>query len=130
MAKVFLSHSARDRELAAQIARELREHGLEALVGPESAHGHDLRQTVKSAIRRADAFVLVLSVPDTAISSWASYELGMAEALGKPILLLLSHNHAVDQPPFELSDLPIVAFDPRQPTRASREIADRLLALA
>ncbi len=130
MSKVFLSHAARDGELAGKIARELRKYGLEPLVVSNSAHGHDLRQAVKSSIRSADAFVLVLSVPDTAISGWASYELGVAEALGKPTLLLLSHNNAIDQLPFELADLPVLAFDPEQPARASREIADCLLAVA
>jgi len=88
MPRVFLSHGARDANLTAAIGRALRRHGVEAF---DVFQGHRearyVRQTVKAAIRRADGFVLVLGAPDTATSSWASYELGMAEALSKPVLL-------------------------------------------
>ena len=131
MPRVFLSHSTRDAKLAAGIARELRKHGIEPLDMFESgAPAEDFRQITKSAIRRADGFVLVLGTPESASSSWVSYELGMAEALGKPILLMLSHNHTAGQLPSDLAGLPIVSFDPKQPGSAGREVVDRLLAAA
>lgn len=131
MQRVFLSHGARDAHLAAAIVRELRKHGIEAFDIFESpALADDFRKTIKSAIRRADGFVLILGAPESASSTWASYELGMAEALGKPILLLLSHNHAASQLPADMTGLAIVSFDPAQPEQAGREIVDRLLAAA
>jgi nucleoside 2-deoxyribosyltransferase len=130
MPKVFLSYTRRDANLAAAIARELRKHGVEALVDESIAPGDDFRRTIKSAVRKADGFVLVVTSPDAAASSWTSYELGMAEALGKPILLLLSQNHSAAQLPSDLAGLPTTAFDPEHPETVGREIVDRLLAAA
>jgi hypothetical protein len=131
MPRIFLSHGARDADLAAGIARELRKHGVESFDASRGvAAGEDVRQTIKSAIRRSDGFVLVLGAPESAATSWSGYELGMAEALGKPILILLSHNHAADQLPSDLAGLPIVGFDPSRPELVSRELVDRLLAAA
>jgi len=130
MASVYLSHIRRDADLAADIARELRKHGVEPIDVESTGPGDDLRRTIKSAIRRADAFVLVLRAPESAASSWVGYELGMAEALGKPILLLLSHNHSTSQLPDDMAGLRTVAFDPDRPESAGREIIERLLAAA
>lgn len=130
MPRVFLSHSARDARLAAGIARELRKHGVEPIDAFESVAGDDWRHTIKSAIRGAYGFVLVVGAPETASSSWVSYELGVAEALGKPILLLLSQNRTAGELPDDMGGLPIVWFDPKLPEQAAREIVDRLLAAA
>jgi hypothetical protein len=131
MPRVFVSHGARDANLAAAIAGALRKLGVEAfdVSGNDAEEGY-VRQAVKSAIRKADGFVLVLGAPDTAASSWTGYELGMADALGKPTLLLLSHKHAASELPFDLAGLPILPFDPAHPELAAREIVDRLLAAA
>ncbi len=131
MRRVFLSHSRRDADLAAGIARELRKYGIEPFDVFESiAAGEDWRQTVKSAIRRAEGFVLIVSTPEAVSTSWSSYELGMAEALGKRALLLLSDNYAAAQLPLDLAGLPIVPFDPAHPEVAAREVVDRLMAAA
>jgi nucleoside 2-deoxyribosyltransferase len=130
MPKVFLSHSRRDGNLVATIARELRKHGVEAYLDESMTPGDDFRRSIKAAIRKSDGFVLVVTSPDVAASSWTSYELGMAEALGKPILLLLSQNHSAAQLPSDLAGLPIAAFDPERPESMGREIVDRLLAAA
>jgi nucleoside 2-deoxyribosyltransferase len=129
--RVFVSHTRRGAHLAADIARELRKHKVEPLDVVESiGPGEDLRRAVKSAIRRADAFVVMLTAPEAAASSWIGYELGMAEALGKPILLLLSHNHSTSQLPDDMAGLRTVAFNTAQPGQAAREIVERLLAAA
>jgi hypothetical protein len=131
MRRVFLSHSRRDADLAAGIAKELRKRQIEPFDVFESvAGGEDWRQTIKSAIRRADGFVLIVSAPETVSTSWASYELGIAEALGKRIFLLLSHNHTAAQLPLDMAGLPIVPFDPGHPESAAHEVVDRLLAAA
>ena len=130
MPRVFLSHIRRDADLAANFARELRKHGVEPIDVESVAPGESFRRAVKSAIRRADAFVLILSAPEAAASSWVSYELGVAEALGKPILLVLSHNHTASQLPSDMAELAILSFDPMRPELVGGEIADRLLAAA
>ena len=129
MRRPFLSHSRRDADLAAGIARALRKLGVESFEALKSfVPEEDYRSSTKAAIRRADAFILVLSAPESAASSWVSYELGMAEALAKPVLLLLSDNHAADQLPSDLVGLPIVPLDPTHPELAAREIVARLMA--
>lgn len=131
MPRVFVSHGARDASLAAALGRALRKHGVETFDALErDAESGYARQAIKIAIRRADGFVLVLGTPETVTSSWASYELGMAEAMSKPILLLLSHRHAVAELPPDVAGLPIVPLDPAHPERAAHEVIDRLLAAA
>ena len=130
MPRVFLSHSHRDAELAAGIARELRKHGVEPFLDTSIAPGEDFRRVIKSAIRRADGFVVIVTAPKSVSSSWAGYELGMAKTLGKPILILLSCNHGAGQLPADLAGLPIVSFDPSHPELVGREIVDRLLTAA
>ena len=130
MPSVFLSHGRRDADLAADIARELLKQGAEALVDEGLMPGEGIRRAVKSAIRRTDAFVLVVTAPETASSSWASYELGIAEAMGKPILIVLSHHHTAGQLPSDMAGHPVVSFDPKHPERVGREIVERLLAAA
>jgi nucleoside 2-deoxyribosyltransferase len=121
MASVFLSHSARDAKLAAAIGRELSKLGVEAFDASEDCgQARYVRQVIKAAIRRADGFVLVIGAPDTLSASWATYELGMAEALGKPILAL----------PADLAGLPVAPFDPARAEQAAHVVVDRLLAAA
>jgi nucleoside 2-deoxyribosyltransferase len=131
MPSVFLSHSARDARLAADIARELRKHEVEPFdISERAVTGEYVRRDIKQAIRRADGFILVLGSPQSASSSWVSYELGTAEALNKPVLILLSHNHATAELPSDLTGLPVLAFDPGKPALVGREIVDRLFAAA
>src|SRR5262245_43853289 len=131
MRRVFLSHSRRDAHSAVRIADELRKSGVEPFDAFEHiADGEDWRQTTKAAIRRSEGFVLIASTPETTSASWASYELGMAEALGKRILLLLSHNFAATDLSLDLAGHQVLPFDPMHPERAAHEIIDRLLAAA
>jgi hypothetical protein len=131
MAKIFLSHSARDADLADAVARAPRKHGVEPVEVPAARNeSRYARQATKSAIRRADGFVLISSAPDTASTGWATYELGLAEALDKPILLLLSRKHAIAELPQELAGLPVAQLRPSHPERAAHEVLDRLLAAA
>src|SRR5438128_1588140 len=131
MSSVFLSHSARDAKLAAAVRGELRKRAVEVFdasqSGPETGY---IRQAVKSAIRRAAGFVLVVGAPEAASASWATYELGMADMLGKPILLLLSRKHVAGELPAEMAGLAIVPLDPAHPELAASEVVDRLLAIA
>lgn len=131
MQRVFLSHSRRDAELATRMERELQKLGIAASNLPESiSAGDDWRQSIKAAIRKADCFVLVVGTPEAASTSWTSYELGMAEALGKQIFLLLPNKYSAAQLPADLAGVPIVPLDPKHPESAAREIIDRLLAAA
>lgn len=130
MPKVFLSYSARDAELVAQIAHEFHKSGIQTIDIREMSGVMDVRRTLRQAIRNADGFILLLSSPAAASSSWVSYELGAAEALDKPLLVLLSHNHSTTELPSDFGGQPIVAFDPAKPALVVREVVERLFAPA
>jgi hypothetical protein len=81
---------------------------------------------VKSAIKRADAVIMLASSPDNLTSSWMPYEAGGAEALGKDVMLLLPNKYPVTELPSEFASTQIVDLDPQAPERAAQEVASRL----
>jgi nucleoside 2-deoxyribosyltransferase len=125
---VFLSYSLRDRDAAARFEKALERLGLQAF-NPvkELRAGEDWRKSIQSAIKRSQALILLVGTPQSAASSWMAYEAGMAEALGKPILVLLSSKHSVSELPADVAAGQVFDFDPDAPERAAREIADRLV---
>jgi hypothetical protein len=52
------------------------------------AMAEDVRTVIRDRIARSDTFLLVWS-QSAAESAWVQYEVGMAQALGKPILVVL-----------------------------------------
>jgi len=89
---VFLSYTRRDRLHVDKIIRTLKAQGLlneqASIVAPpdSSIPGTSVRNALRSAIESASKVVLVWS-DDSANSQYVNYEAGMAEALGKPIIL-------------------------------------------
>jgi nucleoside 2-deoxyribosyltransferase len=92
--KIFLSYSMKDENKIASIVKTLRQHesvsGKDLTVvnplGP-SIHSEDVRKRIKRSIEEADAVVVVWT-PTSATSSWVNYEAGMADALGKQIIVV------------------------------------------
>ena len=90
--KVFVSYAYQDKELAENAKHELATTGhLPADtvffdMGNISA-GESIRQQIRSEIESADAVVLVMSEHAEA-SQWINYEAGLADALGKKILVV------------------------------------------
>jgi hypothetical protein len=125
---VFISHSKRDAAVARQLANNLRRLGLTALNSADTLQpGDDWRKTTQTAIKQSDALILIAS-PDALSSSWALYETGAAEALGKRVMVLLPERHSVAELPGEISGSQVVGFDPRSPERAAHDIATLLAA--
>jgi len=84
--KVFISHTHQDAELARDLARRLRQAGLEALVArADIPAGSDWKKTLREGIRTADA-ILLLVTPASLHSDWMMTELGMAEGFERVIL--------------------------------------------
>lgn len=90
--RVFISYAYQDKELAENAKHELATKGYlptdaEFLDMQDVSAGEDIRQRLRSEIGAADAVVLVLS-EHAATSQWINYEAGLADALGKKILVV------------------------------------------
>jgi nucleoside 2-deoxyribosyltransferase len=125
---VFLSYSSRDRDVAGRVERALKRLGLAAFNPARDVHvGEHWRKAIQAAIKRADALVLLATSPQSAASSWMAYEAGVAEALGKPVMILLPDKYPVTELPADFAAGQVLDFDPEAPERAAREIVDRLV---
>jgi nucleoside 2-deoxyribosyltransferase len=124
---VFISYSSSDTEMAARVQSALENLGLK-VVNParELWAGADWRNQLQSAIKRSDAMIALASAPQSLSSSWTSYEVGMAEALGKRVILLLPDKYPVTELPADFASTQVVDFDPQAPERAAQDIASRL----
>jgi hypothetical protein len=124
-ATVFVSYSRRDAALGERFQNALKRLGLKTF-SSEVPSGEDWRQTIQSAIEQSDMVVALVSTPEILSSSWTPYYAGMAEALGKPVLLLLPNKYSVADLPEEFASYRIVKLDPQAPERAAQDIASRL----
>ena len=90
--RVFISYAAADKALAEAAVRELGARGYlsedNTIFTPQDmAVGEHIRQRLKSEIEAADMVIVVMS-EEAARSQWVNYEVGMADALGKKILVV------------------------------------------
>ena len=89
---VFVSYASQDKEFAETVKRKLAdlEH-LPAdtvfLDAQDIPIGENIRERLKSQIRASDAVILVMT-ENSASSQWINYEAGLADALGKKILVV------------------------------------------
>ncbi len=128
MATVFISYSHKDSGLAEQIARKLGALGVDVFVDSSIAPGQDIRAALKTAVAKSDIVLALISSPYAAANSWMGYEVGMAEALNKPVLTLASDRLSASDLPGDVSSRQIVYFDPQSPESAVREVVERLAA--
>lgn len=92
--KVFLSYSAKDRVFAESIKSRIKD--LLSLDDADTdildvqsciAPGEDYRGAIKAAIDAAGTVVIIAS-PNGDNSQWVNYEAGLADALGKDMVLV------------------------------------------
>ncbi len=84
--KVFLSHSARDKNLVMALARLLEKFGIEFFVAEwYLSPGERLDKKVFDAIRDCDCMVVLLT-PDGVRSNWVHQEIGTALQASKPVI--------------------------------------------
>jgi len=90
--RVFISHSTEDQPLVESALKWLQESEFHSaqIDDPSnwSADG-DVRSAIGDKIRQADAVMLLWS-DRAAKSAWVQYEVGMAQALGVPIRVMLA----------------------------------------
>jgi len=90
--KVFVSYAATDKALAETAKHELATKGhvpsdTVFFDVQEITAGENIRQRLRSEIEAADAVVLVMT-EQAETSQWINYEAGLADALGKKILVV------------------------------------------
>ena len=125
--KVFLSYSHRDKGLAIKFQRELKKRGVNAFrLDEEAGPGTDIRKAVVDGIRQSDFMVVLLPNPTSANSSWISYEIGSASALGKDVFLMKSPSYSVGDLPAEFSGWRMIDLDPVSPGRAAETLISSL----
>jgi hypothetical protein len=84
--KVFLSHSARDRDAVAAIANHLGAIGIDVwLFEQHPEPGDSVAKKILDAIPRADA-MLVLLTEASSVSQYVHQEIGAALAAKKPVI--------------------------------------------
>jgi len=93
MARVFISHSSRDNELAERIKTWLGEQGFETPFLDFDKHagippGADWEKTLYREIERSEA-VIIIQTPNWLESKWCFAEFTQARALGKSIFPII-----------------------------------------
>lgn len=89
--RVFISFSSNtdDLPIINQAASQLQAGGVECYVSSWFRQpGQDIGEKVRSAIRASDAFLAVWTKGGSE-AQWVNQELGFADALGKPTVLLV-----------------------------------------
>ena len=86
---VFVSHSSRDREFAADVADRLRAEGLQPFHDASVPIGDEISKAIWDALAECHAFIVLVS-PDSAPDAMGMIELGAATAWNKPIFVLLN----------------------------------------
>lgn len=93
--KIFLSYATQDKALAqslkSDIGKLLSGDPNEALdvfdVGTDIAVGDDIRKSIREAIDAAST-VVVISSEEADASPWVNYEVGLADAMGKHLVVV------------------------------------------
>ena len=122
--RVFLSHSQRDRWIARQIDRHLRESGgVETFLDENDIQGGDrITDAVRAGLVACDEFVVILSAASVG-SDWVKAEIGGAWILQKRIIIVLDKLSPRDIPQI-VSDYK--AFDLNDIERYLEEVRSRL----
>lgn len=99
--KVFLAHSARDRDLVAAVMAHLRNDGHETVRPDEMVSSGDLLSEISAALRSADVVVAIVTDKNPNVF----YELGLAAGAGVPTLIVARPSEAL---PANLASVPYV----------------------
>jgi len=99
--KVFLAHSARDRDLVAAVVTHLGNDGHETVRPDEMASPSNVLSEISAALRSADVVVAIVAGTNPNVF----YELGLAAGAGVPILIVARPGEAL---PADLASVPYV----------------------
>lgn len=127
MSDVFISTSKSGQDLEKRLRTELRKLGVTVFDPRSELHaGDSWRDEIVKAIKNSSNVVIIVT-SDFNSSSWTNYELGVAEALNKPILVV--HPESVDprRLPDELRSLQMLTVTPSHIGNSAKSLADALV---
>lgn len=102
---VFISHTASDSHLAAEIAQTLETLGLETFHAGAVELGSDIGDAIWQAIAECRALIAIVS-PNIAANAMGMVEIGAATAWNKPVFVLINGPSSTKLPP-GLSQYPV-----------------------
>ena len=101
---VFISHAARDQELAREIAERLESEGLASFHDGLIPPGADIGRTIWDALAESRALIAIIS-PDMLPQAMGLVEIGAAAAWNKPFYVIINGPSSTKLPNF-LSNYP------------------------
>jgi len=96
---VFLFHSAVDEGLSTLVCRQMEAGGLRVFTPGSMTAGKRISDKLRQEIVACTA-VVVIATPASTQSSFLGYEVGMAAAWNKPVIVLFDGLNADDLPSF------------------------------
>ena len=131
--KIFISHSSRDKAIAEKIASALRDirtpQKIRTTLYENVKKGEDFGESIYKTLQDSDAILVVAASPEAVSSSWVSYEIGMAESLSKPVILLASNRYSRSDFREDFKSFPMITFDAEKPEGVAQEIAERMASV-
>jgi hypothetical protein len=112
--QVFVSHAKADASRVKGILKGLVSTGVlhqadQVFNEKDLPSGHrSLRDEVRKQIQAASKVIVVWG-PNSATSQWVNYEIGLADALGKPIIFVVPKDETV-APPRNLQNVQVIAL--------------------
>ena len=118
--KVFISYAWQDRGRVEEVLKKLKETHVAKLDPsqdivdpiPLIKPGQDLRVEIQKQMQPASV-VVVLWTKQAAASDLVQYEVGMADALGKPVVFVT--DESAPQLPIQIGDSEVVTLEERAP---------------
>lgn len=94
--RVFLSYSASDRPFVDQLRQSMEALGVTMEDPGTMPAGDEWARRVRQDLERSDAVLLVLPRPGAPGANNAFFEVGAAEALGKPVVAVVPKREVGD----------------------------------
>src|SRR5262245_31027148 len=94
MSRIFVSYSRRDGEVVDRLVEAVEQDGHEVFSDQDLSGGRQWHETILTAIRKDDVFMVVLS-PVSIVSDHVRKELDIAEGEKKPIVPVVIEQAAI-----------------------------------
>jgi hypothetical protein len=82
--RIFISFSAKDRDVANKLKRQLTKAGAEVSAAEPFVEGSEIKLHIADTLRQSDEVIAIVS-KNSARDQWLSFEVGMAAGLGKKL---------------------------------------------